>query len=394
MEFKERKEFVSNAFLSHFGKLPTVWVRAPGRVDLMGSHADYNEGFVLTLSINRDTWIAARPREDSGAHIHSLNNRQSCKFDLREILSSGSQDWELYVKGVAYVLQQEGYRFSGFDAIIHGTVPISSGLSSSASLECATAMLLEQLGSFEVERVRLAKLCQRAENEVAGVNCGILDQYSSLMGQKDNAIVLDCRHLTHEVAHFPGGLRVVICNTCAPRKLSGSEYGERRAACESGAQLLSQYNSNIRFLRDVSIEFYNEHESLLPGDIAKRCRFVIEENERVLEMAKALSQDNCERISELCTASFEGARDLYEISVSQMEEMMTAMISSPGIVGARQAGAGFGGCMVAVVESEMVEAFSESVARDYRRQTGIIPEIYPVEIAEGAGILVPKETAK
>jgi len=394
MTVQNRQKVIEDSFISLYGESPTLWVRAPGRVDLMGSHTDYNEGYVLTLSINRDTWIAARPRRDRLAQVHTMNFEESCEFNLDDILALKEPQWGLYVKGVIHMLQQEGYVFPGFEAMLHGTVPISSGLSSSASLECATGAMLEQLGSLKVDPLVMAKLCQRAENEIAGINCGILDQYSSQMGRKNTAILLDCRYLTHRIANFPEDLGVVICNTCAPRELSGSEYGERRAACENGVSILSKHDANIGFLRDVSLEIFTKYETELSAVITKRCRFIIEENQRVLHMAEALSQNDHEQIRALCVASFEGARDLYEISVPQMEAMMRAMMNVPGIIGGRQAGAGFGGCMVAIVESDLVADFAEYVSREYQKTSDIIPEIYPVRIAEGAGLLIFEETSR
>jgi galactokinase len=386
MDPTQRREKMAAVFRERFGSQPERWVRAPGRVDLMGSHTDYNEGYVLTLSIDRETWIAARPRDDGQIRIASLNVDASHTFPADDP-GRRVTDWGLYVQGVAIVLRQAGYPIRGFDGLVHGTVPLGGGLSSSASLESAAATLFEQLGDYGLDPVEKAKLCQKAENEIVGVNCGILDQYSAILGEAGRALLLDCRTLTHSYADFPEGLQAVICNTCAPRELSGSEYGERRAHCEEAAAFFAQRFPAVKTLRDVSLASFARHEKELSATVSRRARFILEENARVLSMAEALSRDDREAIGRLCVASFAGARDLFEISVPAMEAMMRAMQSAPGTIGARQAGAGFGGCMVAFVEQDSVGEFCCCVERSYQAESGIRPEIYPVHTAAGASAL-------
>ena len=387
MAHMARREQVRAAFVAHYGTEPTVWVRAPGRVDLMGSHTDYNQGFVLTLPIDRDTWIAARPRSDRRVCVHSLNVDTGGSFRLDAITHDDAAPWTNYVRGVADVLQAEGYTLTGFDGLVHSTVPLSSGLSSSAALECASAVLFRALGGWEIDPVQLALLCQRAENEFVGMSCGILDQYSSVLGQAGCALLLDCRDLTNEPVALPDDMQVVICDTRAQRELTGTEYGERRAQCEEGARLLAGYYPEITTLRDVTHEQFMAHEVDLPSLVARRCRFVIEENERVLRLAEGLTAGDRTSICALTTTSYKGARDLYEIGSLEMAAMEEAMLSAPGVIGARQAGAGFGGCMVALVEVNDVDAFERHVREAYLAATGIKTEVYPVEAAAGAGEL-------
>jgi len=302
-------------------------------------------------------------------------------------MASKPEDWSLYIQAVAQVLSREGYPIAGCDALVQGIVPLDSGLSSSASLEAATAVMFRELGAFEIDGVLLAKLCQEAENEIVGMNCGILDQYSSIMSEQGAAVILDCRSLTHENVPFPSDLTVVICDTCVPRKLTDSEYGDRRESCETGAEILGGVYKGIRALRDVSTEEFEVCAPELDSKVEKRCRFVIQENSRVIEMANALRDNDRESVAALTHASFEGARDLFEICIPEMEAMMVSMLSAPGIVGARQAGAGMGGCMVSFVDCLAVEEFEEHVARDYQESTGIEPETYAVRAAAGAGRL-------
>ena len=378
---------MAEAFTASYGTEPTTWVRAPGRVDLMGSHTDYNLGYVLTMPIDRDTWVAARPRSDRVVRIYSLNVQEGSNFSLDTIAYDGKVPWTNYIRGVAAILQVEGYGLTGFDGLVHSTVPLSSGLSSSAALEAATASLFQALDGWEIEPVQMALLCQRAENEFVGMNCGILDQYTSILGQAGCALLLDCRDLTSRPVALPDGVRVVICDTRAKRELTGSEYGKRRAQCEEGAQLLARFYPGVTTLRDVTLAQFEAREADLSSVVARRCRFIIEENERVLRLAEVLPGDDLGTIGALMTASYEGARYLYEIGSPEMAAMMAAMMSAPGVIGARQAGAGFGGCMVAAVEEEGVAAFERHVRRSYAMATGIEPDIYSVQAADGAGTL-------
>ena len=377
-----RRAQLTEVFQQCFGTAPSLWVRAPGRVDLMGSHTDYNLGYVLTLPIGRDTWIAARPRADRTVQLYSLNLEAHANFSLDRLVPDPQQRWGNYLRGVALVLQAEGFNLAGFDGVIHSTVPMSSGLSSSAALECATATLFEALGGWELEPVQKALLCQRAENQFVGVNCGILDQYTSCVGQEGCALLLDCRDLSSRPVKLAEGIAVVICDTKFKRELAGSEYGQRRAQCEEGARQLG-----LRALREISLaEFYPREQELSP-EVAQRCRFIVEENDRAVKLSAALIVGDRATVLNLTTKSFHGACELYEIGVPAMQSMMAAMLKAPGVIGARQAGAGFGGCMVAFVEREQVEAFAESVRRDYHNATGIQPETYAVEAAAGAGLV-------
>ena len=377
-----RIEAITSAFREQLGGKPTVWCRAPGRVDLMGSHTDYNLGYVLTLAIDRDTWMAARPREDRVVRLYSLNLAETGSFELDAVSRAPGAAWSNYVRGVASVLQAEGFALKGFDAVVHSSVPMSSGLSSSAALECSAVTVFESVSGFTLDPVEKARLCQRAENQFVGVNCGILDQYTSCCGQAGCALLLDCRDLSSQAAPLAEGIRVVICDTKFKRELAGSEYGQRRAQCEEGARLLG-----FRALREISLEQFNAREKELPAEVAKRCRFIVEENDRVLQMAKALIAGDEVAIRTLTAASFKGACELYEIGAPAMMTLMEAMLKAPGVIGARQAGAGFGGCMVALVRAGTVEGFSQLVRQAYHAQAGIAPEVYAVEAAAGAEVL-------
>jgi galactokinase len=374
-----RQETLADTFHEHFGADPELFARAPGRVDLMGSHTDYNLGYVLTLPINRDTWMAVRARSDQHVRLYSVNLSAGTEFVLGDSQHDPGQTWSNYVRGVAAELKEEGCDLRGFDGVIHSTVPISSGLSSSAALECAAATVFEALGGWKLDPLKKAQICQRAENQFVGVNCGILDQYTSCAGREGCALLLDCRDLSSTPIKVDPEVRVIICDTKHRRELAGSEYGKRRNQCEEGARWFK-----ARALREVSFEEFAAREKELPAEVARRSRFILEEHLRVPVLAEALTVFDKPVIRQLTAASFRGARELYEITAPPMEVMMKAMLAAPGIVGARQAGAGFGGCMVAFVDRGSVGAFAESVRREYHSVTGVQPAVYAVEAAAGA----------
>lgn len=388
-ESARRAAEMSAAFSARYGNAPQLWTRAPGRVDLMGSHTDYNDGFILTMTIDRDTWVAARPRTDSSVTVTSLDLGGETLFSLDAITPDPEQHWANYVRGMASVLRDAGYPLRGFDALIHTTVPVSAGLSSSAALEMAIGRMFEAVGGFTIDAVTLAVLGQRAENRFVGVACGILDQYTSAVGKAGNALLLDARTIISSDAPLADGIAVVICDTRTKRELAGSEYGERRAQCEQGAAYFAERYTGVTHLRDLSLDTFETHAAELPAVVAKRCRFIVEENARVSALAAALTADDHAAIHRIAAASFAGARDLYEIAIPEMEAMHAAMLAATGCVGARQAGAGFGGCMVAFVDVERIEPFATSVATAYAHDTGIEPRIYPVQPSPGASQFTP-----
>jgi galactokinase len=344
-------------------------------------------GYVMTMTIDRDTWISARPRTDRQVNLFSLNLPGESHFSLDDIQHDTVAPWGNYVRGVAHFMQVEGHQLNGFDGLIHSTVPFGSGLSSSAALEMATAVLFARVSGFTPDPVAIALIGQRAENEFVGVNTGILDQYSSALGQEGCALQLDCRHLSSEPVRIADDIAIVICNTNAKRNLVGSEYDDRRARCEEGVRILRQHNPSVAALRDVSLAQFERVEAEMPPLVAKRCRFIIEENQRVLDLATVLPTGDHQALNTLYSKSWRGARDLFEIGSPAMQAMIDAMEAGPGVVAARQTGAGFGGCMVALVEAGCVAQFSDHVHEAYQEKTGIEPDIYPVSASAGAGIV-------
>ncbi len=367
-----------------YGAEPTAWFRAPGRVDLMGSHTDYNDGYVATMTVDLDTWIAVRPRRDRRVRIASLNLAGTADFDVGVTEHDREVPWTDYVRGVAAVLAADGIELAGFDGLLHSTVPFGSGLSSSAAIETAVLLAFGAVSGLELEPLELALLGQRVENEFVGVACGILDQYTSVLGTAGHALLLDCRALTSEPVSISPELAVVICDTRAPRQLTGSEYDDRRADCEAGARYFAGLDSGVRALRDVSLPLFDAHEAELPERVARRCRFIIEENARVLELASALPAADHDRLRRLFDASWRDANELFEIGAPSMSAMYAAMDRAPGLIARRQAGAGFGGCLVAVVDRWSVDEFAAHVGLEYHGATGIEPRVFAVEASPGA----------
>ena len=387
MNDPQRKALIKEKFHDHYGENPSIWVQAPGRVDLMGSHTDYNLGYVLTQTINRNTWISARPRMDGKVRIASFNLGGVAEFDLDHIEHDMQVPWSNYVRGVADVLLKEGYKISGFDGLVHSTIPFGSGLSSSAALEVATIVLFESFADWEIAPLQKALFCQRAENQFVGMQCGIMDQYSSIMGRERCVLMLDCRSITSEIKPVAPGLQVVICDTRAERALTGSEYSQRRAQCEAGVEVLADFYPNIKSLRDVTLEQLQAHQKEMDPIIFKRCVFILQENQRVLDMASALVAGDHLQAGRLAVESFRGARDLYEIVSPEMLSMFDAIMHAPGALGTRGAGAGFGGCLVAFVRSDYIDSFTHHVQQQYTASTGIQNEIYPVQAVNGASVL-------
>jgi galactokinase len=386
-ELRARREEMSRVFHERYAAEPEGWVRAPGRAELLGTDTDDHLGYVMTMAIPADTWIACRPSGSSRVGVYSMNLGEEADYRLGEEPEERSSRWERYVSGVSQILRTRGYRPGGVEAVIHGTVPIGGGLSSSASLEVAACLMFQAAGGFVLDPRQTAEVCQQAENQCVGVMCGILDQYSSCFGKEGTALFLDCRSLTHIEVGLPPDIRVVVCDTNFPRTLAGSEYAKRRAECDEGTRLLRDASSGIRTLRDVSSRLFARLEAGLPETNRRRCRFIVEENQRVVDFFGAVVRDDRAAMRKLCAGSFAGMRDLYEKTVPAMESMYEAMVGAPGAIAARQSGGGFGGCMVAYVEADRVDAFSARVRADYKRLSGLDATVIVTRPSAGAGRL-------
>ena len=371
-------ETINEVFSNRFGTAPMFVVRAPGRVNLIGEHTDYNEGFVLTLAIDRATWIALRPRDDNRVQLHSIEQKETTEFDLTS-LEKGPVSWCEYPKGVAWALREAGYDLCGWDGVSTCDVPMGAGLSSSASFELAVARAFAAVSDFAWDAQEMALLCQKAENQWVGVNCGIMDQMISAIGRENHAVLIDCRDLSAEAVPLPAGVAVVVMDTSTRRGLVDSAYNERRRQCEAAAEFFG-----VKALRDVSLEDFESRSAGLDDVVGRRARHVITENDRTLRAAAAMKAGDAGLLGQLIDQSHESMRDDFEISNPQLDIMVALARKTAGCFGARQTGGGFGGCALALVDAEVTSGFVDEVSRRYEEATGLAPKLYLCRAANGA----------
>lgn len=363
--------------------------RAPGRINLIGEHTDYNDGFVMPAAIDLCCWAAITPARNRTIEVHSANFNQSRTFDLDRPRALG--DWSDYVQGVALMLGRAGYHLPGAKMMIWSKVPMGSGLSSSAALEIATGLALLDTQDASCDHSRLAQICQRAENEFVGARCGIMDQFVSGSGRAGHLLLLDCRSLEHRFLPVPEGVRLVICNTMVKHEIASGEYNVRRSQCEQGVRFLAAARRGLTALRDLSLDDLEQSRDLLPPIIYKRCRHVISENQRVLDAAVALEQRDLQRFGELMAESHRSLRDDYEVSCPELDLLVELANQTEGLYGARMTGGGFGGCTINVVSAESAAEFSAKISSVYQAKTGIAPEVFISTASQGAGSSPPRE---
>ena len=357
--------------------------RAPGRVNLIGEHTDYNDGFVMPAAIGFSTWVTSAPRDDRTVSVFSENFSERIEFELDDQNPRAQGHWSDYVKGVAITLERAGHRLRGAELRIRGEVPIGSGLSSSAALEVASGYALLTNSGLIVDRMELAKFCQRAENEFVGMRCGIMDQFVSCNGQAGKALLLDCRSLEYKPLPLPEDARLAICNTMVKHALATGEYNARRLECEAAVHHFAQSRPNVRALRDITEVELELYGSDLSEVIYRRCRHVITENARVRAAGAALEKGDLAAFGQLMNSSHRSLRDDYEVSCKELDLMVELARQVRGVYGARMTGGGFGGCTVNLIEAENVDEFKEAVAQGYEKATGLAPEIYVCSAAEG-----------
>ena len=364
-------------FRARFSTHPRVF-RAPGRVNLIGEHTDYSDGFVFPMAIEMATYIGASPRSDGRLVLHSENYDATVEINIASAMAL--KHWSDYIVGVAVELRKLGLELGGADMLIASEVPLGAGLSSSAALEVSSAMALLGLADKQARKSEIGVICQRAENNFVGARCGIMDQFISVNGQEGHALMLDCRSLEFRQVPIPAGIAVVACNTMARHSISGGEYNQRRQQCEEAARLLG-----VRALRDVSMAEFERRAGQLPDPERRRARHVISENARVMEFARALEADDRPYMGRLMAESHRNLRDDFEVSCRELDVMVEAAKQVEGLIGSRMTGGGFGGCTVNLVRDDAVNRFRESVAQKYVHETGVQPQIYVTHAADGAG---------
>jgi len=386
-------DHITTIFHKTFGSAPEHVVRAPGRVNLLGEHVDYNDGFVLPAAIDRATYIAFSPTDSNQTSLVAVDFDQQVSFSPQTISSktqldgSSLPEWAHYPAGVMWSLNEAGLETRGMNAIFASNVPRGSGLSSSASVEMTFALAWQTLSDWTLPPMQRALLGQKAENQYVGVNCGIMDQFASACGVENKLLLLDCRSLEWKTIPLPEDVAIVIADTAVRRKLTSGEYNKRRFACEEAVRLLKEDLPNIKSLRDVSVEEFNRFADKLPEEVSKRARHVVEEIERSKQAEALLEAGNIQHFGELMHQCHISLRDLYEVSCPELDVMVRVAQSLEGCYGARLTGAGFGGCTVNLVAQEQAAAFSERLAKAYQVETGYQPEIYITRASNGAELL-------
>jgi galactokinase len=358
--------------------------RAPGRVNLLGEHTDYNDGFVMPAALGFSTYVAIAPRADRKLVLHSKEFPHNYEFDLDNLPQRCVGAWCDYIVGVATVLRQRGNKLAGANVFVHGEVPIGAGLSSSAAIEVASALALMSLTDTQLPLPELAQLCREAENNFVGARVGIMDQFVSCMGKAGHAILLDCRSLKFQLVPIPANLKLVVCNTMVKHDHAASGYNTRRAECEEGVRYFAKWDANVHALRDVSVELLHQHAADLPATILKRCQHVILENQRTVDAARCLTNGDIAQLKQLMRESHESMRDLYEISCREIDILVDAAQDLPGFCGGRMTGGGFGGCTINLVRKESAAEFASQIAERFRLATGINPQIYICSAEDGA----------
>jgi galactokinase len=374
-----------DAIVDHFARRyqePPRWVaRSPGRVNLIGEHTDYNDGFVLPLAIDRAIWIALRPRDDRRVVVHSIDYDQTKEFSLDDLEHRG-EDWVEYLKATAWSLQEAGFELAGWEGVLAGDVPLGAGLSSSAALEMVTARAFAAVADLPWDPAAMAKLGQRAENERIGVQCGIMDQLISAAGQADHALLIDCRSLQTQPVPFPEGVAVVVLDTSTRRGLVDTEYNERREQCKTAAE-----HFRAGALRDVDLELFQRAAAELDETARRRALHVITENDRTLQAVEAMQRGEVEALGVLLNKSHESLRDDYEVSSDALNTMVECARAHPSCYGARMTGAGFGGCAMALIAADAADDFVAKTAAAYEKRTGHTPAVYVCRATNGAEIV-------
>ncbi|EMC8778686.1 MULTISPECIES: galactokinase [Providencia] len=379
------KQTVATSFEKTFGYQPEIYVQAPGRVNLIGEHTDYNDGFVLPCAIDYQTMTAAAKRDDRIIRVVAADYHNECdEFSLDgDITFLPEKMWANYIRGVVKFLLQRGFSFNGCDIAVSGNVPQGAGLSSSASLEVVIGQTLKALYQLDISQQDIALNGQQAENQFVGCNCGIMDQLISACGDAGHALLIDCRSLALFPISIPDDLVVMIINSNKQRGLVGSEYNTRRQQCEEAANLFG-----VKALRDVTFDDFLQQQHQLSPVVAKRAKHVISENERTLAAAKALTQNDLLQLSELMAQSHISMRDDFEITVKEIDTLVDIVKSVLGVQGGvRMTGGGFGGCVVAVMQQQCVQPVIDAVEAQYQKATGLQADIYVCQPSSGASVV-------
>lgn len=377
---------IKNKFTEVFKSEP-ILVEAPGRINLIGEHTDYNEGFVMPAAIDKSIFLAMAENPEGIFRFYSTDFGE--EFTSSAITKNlGNKKWALYLMGVLAQFKKENIKLKGIDCVFGGNIPIGAGLSSSAALECGFAFGLNEIFKTNFSDYQLVKMSQKAEHEYAGVMCGIMDQYASVFGKKEQAFKLDCR--THEHSYYQLSMKnhlIALVDTKVKHELASSEYNQRRKECEEGVSILQKYAEGINSLRDVSLDLINEHKSDFNETVFKRCTYVVKENQRVIDACNALKNNDYSKFGNLMYLSHSGLKSEYEVSCKELDILVELTQKMDFVLGSRMMGGGFGGCTINLIKSEDKDIFKDKIYMEYLSKTKIKPEIYFVELSEGVHLL-------
>lgn len=364
----------------------SIVVRSPGRINLIGEHTDYNEGFVMPAAIDKAIYAAVNKRTDAFIQLYSVNYNEEHKVSLNEI--KPTNNWATYILGVVKQLQTRGYIIGGFSMAIDGDVPIGAGLSSSAAVECATVYALNELFSLGIDKMEMARIAQKAEHEFAGVQCGIMDQFASMFGKKNYAMRLDCRSLEYQYLPFNmQAIKIVLFDTNVKHSLASSAYNERRVQCEKGVDIINTHFSQVKSLRDVTLNMLEKY--VLPAEkhIYNRCKYVVQENARLQNACTDLENNDIEAFGKKMFDTHFGLSNLYEVSCKELDFLVEAVKDNPSVLGARMMGGGFGGCTINLVREEAVDELVNKVSLSYQNEMKKDLKAYIAVIADGTGVV-------
>lgn len=365
-----------------------VLIKSPGRINIIGEHTDYNDGFVMPAAINKAIYVAVSQRDDQEIHLYSESYQQKHVASIDQIEKT-DKSWANYILGVADQIKKRGLQFSGFNLYLDGNVPLGAGLSSSAALECATAFAIKHLNNLDISQMDLALISQKAEHEFAGVNCGIMDQFASVFGKKDQAVMLDCRSMKYEYIPLKlDGYKLVLLNTNVKHSLADSAYNERRSQCEQGVAWIKEHEPTVNSLRDVNLELLEKHVKPKDSQVYQKCAFIVKEIDRVVKAADQLANGNLNALGNLMFATHEGLSKDYEVSCKELDFLVDFVRDFDGVLGARMMGGGFGGCTINIVKDDRIDSLIDQIKIAYSNSFDLNLEAYVVETGDGSSLVV------
>ncbi|HEX7847534.1 MAG TPA: galactokinase [Chitinophagaceae bacterium] len=379
------RDKIERIFAAEFGAAANpIIVRSPGRVNIIGEHTDYNNGFVLPAAIDKAAYLAISAREDDEIHLRAHDLQESFSISINHLKPVAEKGWPNYILGAVAQFIKKGIQLKGFNALLTSDVPMGAGLSSSAAVECATVFALNELLKTNIGKEEMIRMAQKAEHEYAGVMCGIMDQFASVMGKKDHVIKLDCRSLAYEYVPFKlDGIKVVLLNTNVKHSLASSEYNTRRKECEQGVEWIKEFVPSVNSLRDVSVEMLDKYVKGRDELVYKRCLFVVEEIERLQTACNDLGAGDIASLGEKMFATHEGLSKQYEVSCTELDFLVNHVKNNPDVIGARMMGGGFGGCSINLVKEDAIDKLVADITPAYEKATGLTLSYYVASIEDG-----------